>query len=157
MLGGQMKVVVSGAGKRRSKELIEAANYFAAILMGPKLSNNIKLRIVVKTKLDVLGECEFLDKGRSPRKFKITLRKRNENIISTLAHELVHVKQFARNELGQLWEVETFFGPSCIARWQGSHWSAKQREDDYYDSPWEIEAYGREVGLYRRWEEYKNR
>lgn len=152
-----MKIVISGAGKRRSKELIEAANFFADILLGPKLSKNIKLRIVVKNHLGVLGECEALDRTRSPREFQITLLKRNEHIISTLAHELVHVKQFARNELGKMWEVETFFGPSCVAKWQGSDWSAKQREDDYYDSPWEIEAYGREVGLYHRWEEYKNR
>jgi hypothetical protein len=37
----------------------------------------------------------------------------------------------------------------------GEVWKAKRKEDDYFDSPWEIEAYGREVGLYAKWVQYK--
>ena len=148
-----MKVTVSGAGKQRSKELIEAANFFAELLLGAKLAQNIRIRIKVKSKLNVLGDCGPIVAGRNPRKFEINLYKRNKDIISTLAHEMVHVKQFARNELGQLWEIDTPKGTLCKARWKGRNWTPSMREDNYYDAPWEIEAYGREIGLYRRWEE----
>ena len=67
-----MKLTVIGAGTQRSKELVEATNFFADILFGAKLSKNIKIRIVVKPGLDVLGECEALDRGRSQRRFEIT-------------------------------------------------------------------------------------
>ena len=67
----------------------------------------------------------------------------------------MHVKQFARNELGQIWEITTPRGVLCKARWKGKSWIPSRLEDGYYDAPWEIEAHGREVGLYQRWLEHK--
>jgi hypothetical protein len=43
--------------------------------------------------------------------------------------------------------------------WEGKIYSSSKYEDSeegYYDSPWEIEAYGREVGLYRLWKQSMN-
>jgi hypothetical protein len=33
----------------------------------------------------------------------------------------------------------------------GEIWKPKGKEHHYYDAPWEIEAYGREVGLMHHW------
>jgi hypothetical protein len=33
----------------------------------------------------------------------------------------------------------------------GKVWKPNGKEDHYFDSPWEIEAFGREVGLYQKW------
>lgn len=151
-----MKVTVSGAGIQRKKDLIEAANFFGELLLGPKLAKNIHIKIKIKNKLDVLGECGPISVGRNPRNFEINLCKRNKDIISTLAHEMVHVKQFARNELGQLWEIKTPRGVLCKARWKGKNWTPSRREDNYYDAPWEVEAHGREIGLHCRWIDYKS-
>lgn len=146
-----MKVVVSGAGVQRTKELIQSANFFADILLGHTLASTIKLRIKIKSGIDVLGECGPY--GSSMKRFVITLNRTNPEIVSTLAHEMVHLKQYAKGELGQIWEV-TQKGMQCYGEWKGKLWKPSGKEDDYYDSPWEIEAYGREVGLYRRWLEH---
>ena len=43
-------------------------------------------------------------------------------------------------------------GAIVIARmWKGAPWVPGKDERVSLDSPWEIEAYGREVGLYHRW------
>ena len=47
------------------------------------------------------------------------------NWLSTLAHEMVHVKQFARGELS-----------SSLQHWKGRDHS----DTDYWDQPWEKEA-----------------
>jgi hypothetical protein len=49
-------------------------------------------------------------------------------MLTTLAHELVHVKQYVKGEM-----------PDVIT------------EGDYWDRPHEIEAHGRELGLFIRW------
>jgi hypothetical protein len=49
-------------------------------------------------------------------------------MLTTLAHELVHVKQYVKKEM-----------PKDIT------------EGDYWDRPHEIEAHGRETGLFIRW------
>lgn len=58
-----------------------------------------------------------------------------KTLISTLAHEMVHVKQFVNGELGY---------QKNLYKWNGIVFP---KDYDYYDAPWEIEAYGREVGL----------
>ena len=68
-------------------------------------------------------------------------------MLETVAHEMVHVKQFARNEL---------YEPSAKqgSRWNGKWFSPRQKcVKDYWDQPWEIEAHGRECGLFVRWAE----
>ena len=58
-----------------------------------------------------------------------------ETIMQTLAHEMVHAKQYIRGEL---------CGYSMA--WKGR----KPRNYTYENAPWEKEAYGREEGLYLR-------
>lgn len=68
---------------------------------------------------------------------------RMKNILIDLAHELVHVKQYMNSEI--------FDYVSGGVRYKGSYFdiSYQENEEMYYDSPWEIEAYGREQGLYK--------
>ena len=55
----------------------------------------------------------------------------------------MHVKQYLNGEI--------FDYKSGDVRYKGSYFdsSYQESEESYYDSPWEIEAYGREAGLYR--------
>ena len=60
---------------------------------------------------------------------------------------MVHVNQCARNEL---------YEPSAKqgSRWKGEWLSPNQKcVKDYWNQPWEIEAHGRECGLFVRWAE----
>jgi hypothetical protein len=152
-----MQLTVKGAGKERTRELKEAAFYFSEILLGSRLMKNINLTIDVRHGLDsMLGYCWCNDDNKNPRNFLIELRKNNKNpddIISTLAHEMVHLKQYAKNELGDKYNIITAKKEATM--WKGSLWIAKPKECEYYDSPWEIEAFGREIGLFRRWNFHK--
>jgi hypothetical protein len=60
--------------------------------------------------------------------------------LETVAHEMVHVKQYARRELHPVYNM-----------WCGKTYNPEKVS--YWDLPWEIEAHGREVGLFIRWTE----
>lgn len=68
---------------------------------------------------------------------------RLKNLLIDLGHELVHVKQYLNGEI--------FDYKSGDVRYKGSYFdsSYQENEESYYDSPWEVEAFGRELGLYR--------
>jgi len=77
-------------------------------------------------------------------------------LIQTLAHEMVHVKQHAKNELVKDYGTARG-GYKLESVWLGKVWRPKQGEDSYFDSPWEVEAYGREVGLMNRWIKHQSK
>lgn len=59
-----------------------------------------------------------------------------------LSHELVHVKQYLNNELFDYSDEER-------VRFMGRiHKNSKEMDRTYWNSPWEVEAYGRAEGLY---------
>jgi hypothetical protein len=68
--------------------------------------------------------------------FEIDVKRslRMRDMLVTLAHELVHVKQYVEGSLTQTSDVDI----------------------DYWDRPSEIEAHGRETGLFIRWCEQEN-
>ncbi len=68
---------------------------------------------------------------------------RLKNMFYDIAHELTHVKQYLNNEL--------FDYVDGKARYKGEIFPLGHSEDEeaYFDSPWEIEAYGREHGMYK--------
>lgn len=148
-----MIVSIDGAGKKRTEELYEAVQFFADILMDPRVVRNLEIDIEVESGLDVQGEVISEDDCKNPRYFTIRLkRNQQEDIIKTLAHEMVHVKQYAKNELGKEFALARGGkGLKIATRWHGEFWNPKRKEDAYFDAPWEIEAYGKEVGLYHRW------
>jgi hypothetical protein len=149
-----MQIVVTGmVGKRKEKALlIEAAEFFAAKLMDPRMVRNLIIDLEVRKESDVDGECVDEDGVRNPRWFTIGLKRQDINqMIKTLGHEMVHVKQHAKNELQSGVMIPTKGGLRMTNRWMGKIWKPKAREDHYFDSPWEIEAYGREVGLFEKW------
>lgn len=148
-----MEVHVSGTNKRMAEELTEAAEFFARQLMDPRMARNLSIDLEVETNLDVEGECVDEQGTKNPRWFTIRL-KRNRNfgdMIKTLAHEMVHVKQHAKNELKIGIVVVSRGKLKMTSKWHGKIWKPKRNEDHYFDSPWEIESYGREVGLLHKW------
>lgn len=71
------------------------------------------------------------------------LLKDREKLLTTFAHELVHVHQYATGRLrpqGQafIWEGESFYIGAGITR------------ATYFEFPWEREAYGWERAIYER-------
>lgn len=148
-----MHITVTGVKtKAVETELKEAAAFFADILMDPRMVRNLNIEIEVSKTLDVQGECIDEEGTRNPRWFTIGLKNQKvAEMVKTLAHEMVHVKQHAKNELQGGIMVATRGGLKMHSKWMGEIWKPKRKEDSYYDSPWEIEAYGKEVGLFNRY------
>lgn len=149
-----MQITITGmVGRRSDKALLkEAAEFFAHQLMDPRMVRNLTIDLEVRQNLNVDGECVDEDGVRNPRWFTIGLKSQDiDEMIKVLGHEMVHVKQHAKNELQSGIMTLTRGGLRMSSKWQGELWKPKAKECPYYDSPWEIEAYGREVGLFQKW------
>ena len=125
------------------------------LIPSKRLRKSIEINVHVR-KHPESGEAiidEFADRRR-PRSFRVILdpskmkyndsgEERSETevsyeILKTLGHELVHVKQYVREEL-----TTDRYG---ALRYNGVHYSVNNLLE-YFELPYEIEAYGREKGL----------
>ena len=140
-----MELVFNNRVKLDLREMLSNAVHFYADKLGmdERLQKKITLHIFVRKGPD-RGACYAVCMPkRVPKNFVIELNPEDDlSILQTLAHEMVHLKQFATGELRLL---------ERCAKWKDSTWTQKEDEiDNYYDSPWEIEAFGREEGLFLR-------
>ena len=130
----------------RRKELVYACNWIGDMIMGRKLCKNIHVSIQFAD-ISEYGLSSPAYEDYHPREFEIFIRHEMSRlaIIETTAHELVHVKQFARRELR---DYDTRNKPKYLGK------VVSTTDLHYYDYPWEIEAFGRAVGLYNRYIEH---
>ena len=124
---------------------------YGEILLGKRMANNIYLDIKLtkdlKKKEQAYGFCHIVDDNlNKPREFMIELdasmRHSFKDILTWLAHEMVHLKQFVRKEL---WDYE-----SGRVQWKSRTYGKMH----YDDQPWEKEAYRLEGELYEMFEEW---
>ena len=123
----------------------QAANFYGKYLLGNKLHNNVFVTIKFQTFKKGCHDyayCDWTDDNHCTRDFNITIDRRlnKKETLLALAHEMVHVKQYAKGEMKDI------FRPMKMVKWMGEKYL--QDEMDYWEQPWEIEAYGREKGLY---------
>ena len=88
------------------------------------------------------GYCEWMDRRTKPREFLITLDRRldEETILIMLAHEMVHVKQYAYKQLKHnVRSLEKVI-------WKGRY--VNEKKVKYERLPWEREAFSMEDGLF---------
>lgn len=119
----------------------EATKSFAEQLISPQLSKNITVRIEIVDNLEAGGYCDFEDSWPyPPRNFTIELcrTKKKIHMFTALAHEMVHLKQFAKGEM-----KDRLYKRKYVTLWKGQIFE----DISYWDSPWEIEAYGLENSL----------
>ena len=132
-----MNYVEVTGGKLYQRKYVESLSYFCLKILMPR-KNNLEIYINLKTlNEDAYGYCLAVDNNEYELEIdkNLSLRK----LLTTVAHELVHVKQYARKELKGDYV------------WLGRTYAPKKT--DYWDRPWEIEAHGRECGLFVRWAE----
>lgn len=149
-----MQVYVEG-GTARQRALATSIAHFCHQMLMPRMKT-LEINIEFNDDMRQDDDCGYCVPTagyvcKSPREFDIEINasKSLRTIMDTVAHEMVHVKQYARNELREL-------GDSHFT-WLGE--SVDGNKINYFDLPWEIEAHGREEGLFRRWAEqegYKN-
>lgn len=121
----------------------KAVKHYAQRLLGQRLYHLIELEIHFTSEdvdRDVYAYCDWNDSNIRARDFTITIRPdlNKKQMLLVLAHEMVHVKQYAKGELRD------------YVRTNKCKWRDEVYDDrvDYWDTPWEIEAHGREKGLY---------
>lgn len=122
----------------------KAVLYYMDRLLGDRLED-LSIRVVFKDDLkEDHAYCMWVDSNHKPRKFNIFINSLmgRRKTLEILAHEMVHVKQYATGQL-----MDYVHGK--MVRWNGQKMFYDENDDQsYYDSPWEIEAYGRQIGLY---------
>ena len=133
------------------KDLVKrGAEFYGEVLLGKRMVKNIYLDIKLtknlKKKEGAYGYCHIVDNSLArPREFMIELdasmRYKFDQILTWLAHEMVHLKQFVR---GELCDYET-----GRVQWKSRTYGRVH----YDDQPWEKEAYRLEEELYEMFEE----
>ena len=142
-----MIIHVKGSNKAVRKLVEFAAWYYAEKLMGKRTINNLEINIDLKRNLTKDTGCEgtsiWEDESLRPKEFLIELDVgvKIRNLLITLAHEMVHVKQWAKNEMYEYYKLDE-------VRFNKTKFN--MADLNYWDYPWEIEAFGRQLGLFVR-------
>ena len=122
----------------------DAIKFYGRWLLGDRLYHKITLKLVfeqLSTK-----ECGYCEWENNNRNFIITINKNlnKKQTLFALAHEMVHVKQYAKGELKDYVRVDKI-------KWKNEIHDLTN--SDYWFQPWEIEAHGMEKGLYVKYME----
>lgn len=122
-------------GNKKERDIAESVVRWCISKLLPKIRN---LKVVVKLRsLDIYGFCNTIDDDDRWYVLEVNRGMNLYDLISTLCHEMVHVKQYVKGEMKYDW------------RSGKTRWKAKLISDDveYLDQPWEKEAYKLEEDL----------
>ena len=101
-----MEIVVKGRSKElRKKTVKEIVEYLGIELLGKRLSKNVSVTVeFIDLPMTCYGMCDpYQYEQTQYREFVIFINKhmKKRKTIKTIIHEMVHVKQFARNQYRQ--------------------------------------------------------
>ena len=127
-----MLIHVTGSTKDK-RALAQKTVAWSIKKLGLNRMSSLSIDVILrKMKKDEYGYCNIIESNRS---FIIDVNKTVslKDFVSTIIHEMVHVKQFARNEMSAY----------------GMRWKTKTVSENtkYVDLPWEKEAYKLEAKL----------
>ena len=121
-------------GNKKQRELVNDVAYWCVNKLMPRMKKlDIEIQIN-NLKDNAVGYCMMQDDNRT---YEIEVDKKLdiEEMIVTVCHEIVHVKQYARNELGI---------------------NDKNDGQNYFDLPYEKEAYELQEILLKQYQEDSN-
>jgi hypothetical protein len=127
--------------------MVDAANFYANKLMDGRLHRHVQVEIILDVNFQFAGLTTPDDDRSSPRFFSIQLNHGvGENLFQVLAHEMVHVMQYATGQLSPFCENDQI-------EWQGVPHAFYGNDDTemWETYPWEIEAEDLEFDLYEEW------
>lgn len=130
-----MNLIEVTGGKAKEREIVEAAVEWCIKKMMPRL-RTLDIEVNIKKLDEAMGYCM---EGETNRVFNLEIKKGMSlyDLVSTVCHEMVHVKQYAKGELRYRHKDGA------------QQWKAKIISDkvEYMDLPWEKEAFKLERGL----------
>ena len=140
-----MQLTTIGKPKQVNLKLCKKAiKWFGWKLLGPRLYD----KVIISLEFDgsdmgsnIYGFCDWNDTNIRSRDFTISIHPKlsKKDTLLAIAHEMTHVKQYAKGELRDYMRLNRI-------KWKGKVYDTD--DIDYWDTPWEIEAHGRERGLY---------
>jgi hypothetical protein len=127
-----MNNIIVNGGKRSERDIVEHAVHWCVQKMMPKIKT-LDIEVTILKLDDAFGYCLCEDK----RTFQLDIKKGLTlyDLISTVCHEMTHVKQYVRGEL-----KEVNYG----AKWKGKLFKDSMA---YAKMPWEKEAFDLEKEL----------
>jgi|TARA_R110000823_G_scaffold191985_1_gene323632 hypothetical protein len=128
-----MNLIYTIGGNKKQRELVSDVAYFCIDKLMPRMKTlDVEIQIN-NLKNNTAGYCMMADDNRT---FELEVNKKLDivEMITTICHEMVHVKQYARNELGI---------------------NENHDGQNYFDLPYEKEAYELQEVLLKEYEEYK--
>ena len=140
-----LEIDITGGTALQKSLINSAAKHYVNFLLGDPghLLLTIRLKPDLFAKYGCKADCIILDEDDDFREYEIRVDSKMHMpaLLRCLAHEIVHVSQYEKGHLKD--------GTSAFQNiWKGKVWDI--REHDYYDLPWEREAYGMEVGMFER-------
>ena len=144
-MGRTIMLKMYGGSAWQRKHGIGMARWYASQYIPVGISANISLHVRSK-RIDnaYVGDCDVARNGTdtTPWLIRITVVAgvgcSKYQFLSRLAHELVHSKQFVTNEFAKT--------PNGV-RFRRKFLSDTYIDDNYRDTPWEIEAVGSEYSV----------
>ena len=129
----------------------DAVKWYGRRLLSDRIYNDIEILLEFDPTLakdNLYGCCDWNDTSFRSRDFTVSLDPNlgKRNMLIVLAHEMVHVKQYAKGEMKD-------FVYGNRVKFKGS--IINDNIVEYWDQPWEIEAHGKEKGLYLRFLEHE--
>jgi hypothetical protein len=140
-----MEVIINGNANGRNKAFLE--EFVAKVgtsLMGKRLADRCLVEITfvkdLKANFGHEGNVIWEDDDYRPREFSMELDPdlNDRSLLRAIVHEMVHVKQYAKDELRQL-HTKPYY------RFKGKYYPWGMA---YADRPWEKEAYFIEENYY---------
>jgi hypothetical protein len=145
------RITFRGGTKEQKEYAKSLAEFCLSKLVSTRLNNLLDIKINFKSdlykKTDSYGETAYYeDCSVPPREFIVDLYSdlTMRSLLETLAHEMVHIKQWAT---GEMRETKNNFVTNFRSK------KINSEKTSYWDQPWEIEAMGREEGLFIQWVE----
>ena len=144
-----MYIKVSGKPSKINVKLCkEALKFYGKMLLSDNMYHKITINLKfeefdIKERKLGIAFCEWVNENHRLKEFLINVHSKlnKKQILLAIAHEMVHVKQYANGELKDFIREDK-------TKYRDVHY---YNDDlDYWDYPWEIEAHGREPGLYYR-------
>lgn len=133
---------------KEAETLGQAIAFYAQELMPKKKYKHIRIDLTVQDDPEYTGLTWPIDE-HPYQHFGMVISPRNK--YRTLAHEMIHVKQWVMRELMGL-ELEINEDLHVYKFWNFKLW-----EGSDLDSPWEQEAYSMEQELHQRWIEHSKK
>jgi len=145
--------VLNCRSKKKSQIYRDALGYFLHQLM-PNLKN-VCVDLSIENNLDADAFCTQLEQ----RYFIIEIFNKLpfKEQIKSIGHETVHMRQFLRKELGYKNGKILWKGKPYVFKPLKRNDIIKEDYYDYYNCPWEIEAYELEEKLYNNFTNWYNK